>query len=507
MKNFEDFTNEEVSLKGNQGIPGEGDDRGEKKYLSDVERRARQRLGVPNEENPRFGPPRQTMQIGREMMQVMQQSMRFVQGNEDALEELAERIIMQEYGSILDNVDLDIKIVRPGAVKDFMDEESEDCEDCQQPSMQLLDDPEIKKEVDKRKVINNITQGEAKNTKRILAMPEVKTELQAILGQGPGEEAHTLWMRLTDLADKMDWLIPVDVKGDMMEQAPEGMAGACSVKWPEAKEEEDLSNKILKDLEEDDADIDNENEDIQELLSSGNPIIKARGVDFPMLLHETVKGIYELIAAAGIPEDKRTAELVMMNTSSMDDEAEEFRYGPELASDIRDFVNESPDVDKYENIREHFYGMLHALEADEFLPLVKGILLETPSARTKVNEMIEEIIKSLDEYELGEALPSSDYNEPEESPENTEGGDTLEPGKEKELSFEDEMKQKSIERESDYSQLSKREIQDLIDDALDAGDFTKVKELSEFLGEGKEIYLKELERINEGHGHHGRKQK
>ena len=194
MKNFNDFMNEEVSLKGNSGIPGEGADKDEKKYLSDVERRARQRIGVPNEENPRFGPPRQTMQVGREMMEVMGQSMRFVRGNEDALEELAERIIMQEYASILDNVDLDIKIVRPGDVKAFMDEE---CEDCEPPSMQLLEDPEIKKEVDKRKVINNITQGEAKNTKRILAMPEVKTELQAILGQGPGEEAHTLWMRLT----------------------------------------------------------------------------------------------------------------------------------------------------------------------------------------------------------------------------------------------------------------------------------------------------------------------
>jgi hypothetical protein len=299
----------------------------------------------------------------------------------------------------------------------------------------------------------------------------------------------------------MDWLIPVDVKGDMMEQAPEGMAGACSVKWPDAKEDEDLSDKVLKGLEGEDADIDNEDEDIQELLSTGNPIIKARGVDFPMLLHETVKGIYELIAAAGIPEDKRTAELVMMNTSSMDDEAEEFRYGPELAADIRDFVNEAPDVDKYPNIREHFYGVLHALEVDEFLPLVKGILLESPSARTKVNEMIEKIIKSLDEYELGEALPSSDYNEPE--PE--ESDDTIEPGGNKELSFEDEMRQKTIERESDYSQLSKKEIQDLIDDALDAGEFDKVKKLAEFLGEGKNIYLKEIERINENHRSHGRK--
>ena len=495
MKDFSKFIKEEVTIKGNEGIPGEGADKDEKKYLSDVERRARQRVGAPSDEDPRRGMPRNTMQAGREMMDIMNRSMRFVTGNEEKLEELAQKIILMEYGSILDNVDLDIKIVRPGEVKEFMDEES--CEECEQPSYQLLNDPETKREINKRKIINNITQGEAKNTKRILAMPEVIDELKAILGERDGEEAHRLWMRLTELADKMDWLIPVEIKGDMMEQAPEGLAGACAVKWPDKeedkdKENEDLANKILKSLE--DNDISNDDEDIQELLSTGNPIIKARGVDFPMLLHETVKGIYELIASAGIPEDEKTAEIVMMNTSSADDEAEEFRYGPEIASDIRDFINKSTkEIDKYPNVREHFYGKLNILPPAEFLLLVKNILLESPEARTKVDVMIDSIIKELDKYELGEALPS-------ESEEDSYSDEDSFPNPDKEEdSFVSQITKQQSEKESNYSEMGQAELRRLIDDALDENDFGKVIEISKFLKEGRQIYLNELERINENH--------
>ena len=59
--------------------------------------------------------------------------------------------------------------------------------------------------------------------------------------------------------------------------------------------------------------------------------------------------------------------------------------------------------------------------------------------------------------------------------------------------------------EVDYSELTQRELQELIDDALDSGDFTKVKMLAQYMKEGKEIYLKEVERINEGHNFHTRR--
>ena len=53
------------------------------------------------------------------------------------------------------------------------------------------------------------------------------------------------------------------------------------------------------------------------------------------------------------------------------------------------------------------------------------------------------------------------------------------------------------EQSRDESDLSKRELQELIDTALDEGDYDEVRRLSVFLKEGSEIYLKEVERINE----------
>lgn len=483
LRNFSSFL-EEVSIKGNEGIPGEGpgDD---KKYLDEVERRARERVGVQRDEDPRTGMPRQTMEAGRELMDLLNRSMSAIRGKEDELEKLAKDIILSQYGTILDNVDLDIKLVRPGEVKDFMDDE--DGEPEPEPTFQLLNDPEIKKEVDKRKIINNITQGEAKNTKRILAMPEVRDGIKEIFGESKGDEIHTMWSRMTELADKMDWLVPVEIKGDMMERNPEGLAGAVSVKWPEAEEDEDLASKVLKSLEED-GDISDDDSDIEELLSTGNPIIKARGVDFPMLLHETVKGIYELIAAAGIPEDKRTAELVMMNTSSFEDEAEEFRYGPEIAADLRDFINASDrEVTKYPNIREHVCGILFAMDKDEFLITMKNILLNSPDGRKEIDQIIDDVIKSLDEYELDQALPGNREEEDDyrEEPSNSFADDIL-----GNISNGDE--------EEDLSKYSKFEIQKMMDDALDNKDYDEARRLHPYLtNEGKIIFLKEMERINE----------
>jgi flagellar biosynthesis GTPase FlhF len=59
--------------------------------------------------------------------------------------------------------------------------------------------------------------------------------------------------------------------------------------------------------------------------------------------------------------------------------------------------------------------------------------------------------------------------------------------------------------EVNYSELTQRELQELIDDALDNGDYDRVKMLAQYMKEGKEIYLKEIERINEGHSFHSRR--
>jgi len=128
------------------------------------------------------------------------------------------------------------------------------------------------------------------------------------------------------------------------------------------------------------------------------PVIKAVGVDFPMLLHETVKGIYELLSAPGLPEEESIAQTVLMNTG-LSDEPEDWKYGPRIAKDLTAFLNENERIDEIPNLREEFFRTLldrETMETKDFLELVKGILMKTPEARAKVDSMIDDLINDLD---------------------------------------------------------------------------------------------------------------
>jgi len=171
------------------------------------------------------------------------------------------------------------------------------------------------------------------------------------------------------------------------------------------------------------------------------------------LLHETIKGIYKLIGAAAIPEDEEEAQKVIANTGTLSDELEDLRYGPYLAADLRDFVNRFTERVEIENIREHVFGKLMQMESTQFLQLMKEIFSEDAGATAKMKEIISEIEQEISDWERGqfdEEVPDFGTEPAQNEP-------------------------------TDLSQLSKKEIQILIDAALDAGDYAEVGKLAKYL--------------------------
>lgn len=458
IKKYQKFL-EEITIKGNIGVPGESGEEGESKYLSDVERRAKRQLGIEGDG------PMDIPRYGSELMDLLDRSLSKTRGKEKELEDLALKVILSEYETILDGVELDIKLVGKGRPSDIMEPGTP----AQPPMMRLTQDPELKMEVDKAKLLNNVIQGEAKNTKNILHTDIVKDGLKEIFGEGEWRRIFDMWDRMTKLASKLDWIFPIEVKAHMMENAPEGLAGAVKVEWVKKEEnkdeKEDLANKILKDLEKGDDIKDNE-EDISELFSETTPKITARGVDFPMLLHETVKGIYELIAAHAIPEDAELAQKIKINVSSFADEAEDFRYGPEIAADLRDFVNGLVDeiskgdskVKDIPNLREYFFGKIcdrKEIKTEDFLRLFRGILKNDPQSRSKSKKILLDIISEIRGFEKGEFNREFEIEEPYE----TKSGDP------------------------DYYKMSKSQLMSEIDKALDSEDYKMAKKLTDILNE------------------------
>lgn len=452
VKSYQELL-DEATLKNNPGIPGSGDDSDDSEdYLAKIETRARERLEALSRRHgqdiPRF-------------MSLVAKARSIQAGHEKELEKLAEESIRSLYGSILDGVNLDIKFPKPGEIEKSMEKVKP--EPPEMPQLELLQDEKIISEIQKRKIANNITQGEAKNTKLCLNLAEVRDGLIRILGREQGMEYKELLNKITDIAGFFDWQIPMEVQLEMWKANKSGFSGSVRVEWEseENGDSEELAQDILKDLEKD---PELPTEETIELFAETGPTIHALGTDFAMLLHETVKGIYELIAAAAIPEDPEEAETIIMNTDTLADEIEDLRYGPEIAGDLRDFVNSFPESSDIENLREHFFGKMMGLEAGEFLNFMYMILNQDPKARKMAQDLINEIKEELNRYELGQAGIDSGEEE-----------------------IEMPSRAPKAEEVIDYSELSKREIEKLIDDALDKGDYEKVKVLSQYLKESKRM--------------------
>jgi len=455
---------EEASLQGNPGIPGEGGKEG--KYLSDVEAKAEERNRDLQRRHGREIP---------QFMSLVSKARDIQRGHEKELEVLAEEAIRLMYGSILDEVELKIKFPKNDEIKKSM--ENVPGEPPEMPQLKELKDAGIISEIHKRKIANNITQGEAKNTKLMLNLPEVTDGLESILGAEAGREYKDLLNKITEIAGFFDWAIPAEVQKEMWERDKSGFSGSVKVEWetPEdSKENEEKAQDIIDQLMRGDELPEEETED---LFDQTKPTIYALGTDFAMLLHETVKGIYELIAANAIPDDEESAEIIISNTDSLADDIDDLRYGPEIAADLRDFINQFDEVNKIPNLREHVFGKLMLLPAPEFLDLMFKVLSDDPSAKPAMKEIVDEVAAEINKYELGAA-----------------GIDTEEPDLGLPAAPEEP-------EDVDYANMAKRDIEKLIDQALDARDFEKVRELSRYINESKQREL--FERVHKETGYPG----
>ena len=564
MKNYLQFLKEEVDLKGNKGIDDD--------FMKKAEDQAKQNLGVtPNTNGPVAGDISSLM---RRSAQLLTNGLNTDQIEEryTKLEDLAKRVIMDEYGDIIEAsekpVELLIKLIRPnqsvlGEVPnllnvpaeseerpeyseeeteeeevdqpqdqpqsqeetedeeeedDFMsffndDTDYEDQEEENPEEVEELTNKDVAMAIDKKKILNMITQGEGKATKDIIKFSEVvESGLREILGDSY-RELLDVWVKTSEVAHKLDWAVSDKAKGSMMKNMPGGLAGAVDLTWENAKSK---FNKIH---------LLTENTDFNKI------VIRAYGIDFPMLLHESIKGIYLLLQSSAIKKDDEIAEEIKRATSSFKDESQDFKYGVVAQNMFRDFINACKDANKYTQMRARVFAQLAVDKGrggrytdEEFLEISKSLFsvfdskteagktsfvinqerFSQSKAKSEIEKVVADIVSAEDEYrdELNkwEMEQRFGHNAPEPQGEGDEQ-DYPEQGEESQSDI-DRLVRQSLEKpakEDSESELTKREIQELIDDALDAEDYKEVERLAKlpnYLKEGL-VYLAELKRINE----------
>jgi len=419
----------EADIKKNKGIPED--------YIEGVERKGRERFGYT-------GPNHMEM---REMMDALRDIMRIQHGNEDKLSEIGKEIILNEYGNILEDVKLDIKIVKPNdeekgemVQKMLSDDEDEEEQDEGGEEIEInLPEPEVDvNEVDKRKILNNLMQGEAQNVHSLMHF--AKDQIDEI-----DDNLLHYYTRLLEINRKFDWLDSANLE-QMMKQNPD-MCSAEEVDWEEDEE------------------------------GNSTPVIKVRALDLPMLIHETVKGIYELIMAHAIPDNEYLAKRIMAETDTLTDEKQDIKFGPFIAADIRDFFTNhvkrttGKDIQDIEHLREFIYARLVTIEAEKFVELIHAILSDEEKADKLLKEIniIEDSIADATGEEETVDIPY-DADEEDLMTGEREG--------ERNVGEDDEMLKP---KDRSYADMSKRELDDILNQALDNGDFETIKKIQEYL--------------------------
>jgi len=569
MKSFEQFIKEEVDLRGNKGIPSD--------FMSKSEEEATRSLGVrPDDERGEM--PGIWPEFQQNMMQSNQLLMTDQNGREldrEQLEErikrlelLAETVVREEFDDILETaikpIELNIKLVQQGRVSNQISDirnvpqRAEQPTEQQQEEQDKRDEEKRKKEeeerseeekaqhaekgeevpgtnlalaIDKKKLLNMITQAAGKATKDIIRISKtVELELSEIFGERQGKQILDCWVRMSDLADKMDWVIPINRKSEMMKNMPQGMAGACQVIW-ESHSGSEYNMSLLLEKE------------------ATKIIIKAVGIDFPMLIHETIKGIYLFLQSGAIKKDKETAKIVKKATSSFADEAQDFRYGPPALEMLVKFVNKFPESTQYKRLDTRVFTILaydkerakeeaknapqewkQYLEKradvvrtdDQFLEIMKSLFstfdlqgrefvinqerFNDSHAKNEISKIIKYIVDDIEDYkreieewerEEKERQEEEKWKQSAESEERDEEESDID--KLVRQSLYGDKEEKTEGPKKSYDEMSIAEIQDEIERAVEEENYELASELTKkyLKGEAKKVWENELQRINE----------
>jgi hypothetical protein len=132
--------------------------------------------------------------------------------------------------------------------------------------------------------------------------------------------------------------------------------------------------------------------------------VRAKAVTFPLLVHELVKGVYEIFGSHGLPDDPRQQEMILNAEDTLPSEIWDSRLGPIFWEKfMASYPMELFDEDK-KHIQHYLFMRFSALNAEEFMRVAKMILSGDPKGQQFIQRMVDGIIKELKNQEYRDAM-------------------------------------------------------------------------------------------------------
>jgi hypothetical protein len=290
-------------------------------------------------------------QLLLDMMPMVQSTMELEKDHKKELEELAVKMIREEYNMGEDVVEIIAELTdtidMSGTKKNPTPKETEE-------EMEFESHEQIQNQSDevyKRRFLNAMIQGAAKKVNHMFHM--VDDELSKMNPLLP-----TKYGKMMSAADYMYYIIPTIDDGGVS-------GGSVRVQFP----------------------------------TEENPkaVIYAQAMVFPVLIHELVKGVMELLSAHGLPEDETLAEHVINKADYTLAEKWDLMLGPAL---YERFTSLIPAEDF--NLKHHLYSELAAMPVKDFNENMKEVMAHTNKGKQLILGMLKDIKEDLgkDDYRM-----------------------------------------------------------------------------------------------------------
>jgi hypothetical protein len=297
----------------------------------------------------------------------------------EQLQNLAVELVKKEMGLTDEDFIFDAKIVGMGQIEtqDFNREMGEDQNiDEVEIEKDLFDDLEtLDLEKAKRRLINSMIQGSSKKGHYMYHM--VSDSIREITGS---EDLVNLYGILMSVNDTLYW----QLSDDTMKMMMGGGGGPSNVGGKESVDR-----------------------------NTQPPTIIARAVNFPILVHELIKGVMEVLAIKGRPKDEEGNETDFEDVESSEDTLEkemwDLRLGPAIWERVRNRFPEEilVDEDKY---RMQLILFSHIIQkpAKEFLIFMKEILSNSERGGQLMNLLYTAIEQEINDYDYTETMNQFD---------------------------------------------------------------------------------------------------
>jgi len=303
------------------------------------------------------------MQLMMTVGQAMQRLVMIQSQNAEELEALAVKLVKEELGIPEGAMQFDAQLVmQPMGAAEGMQSEPE--MPSEEEVEELMGDMEnFNLERAKRRMINSLIQGAAFKGGHMYNL--VRNEINEI-----NPQLMNLYAVTQSLMEHAYWIFP-----DM-----EGMAGGGGGQMGQSEVDEETDP----------------------------PTVKARAVTFPLLVHELVKGVYEIFGTHGLPDDPRQQEMILNAEDTLPAEIWDSRLGPIFWEKfVATYPMELFD-DDMKHIQHYLFMRFSALSAEEFMRVAKMILKGEPQGQKYIQGMVNDIVRELKDREYRDAMGGED---------------------------------------------------------------------------------------------------